>query len=120
MNCSTARLEKLETVAERLRQLDWCIGYELTPEQYIELDDIRTLAYSIRDDDEAICDFEMCDICERPVGLNKKLERVHEFLLIVDEQWRKLQNNGYVERVPELCELVDENLQAAIEESRVE
>jgi hypothetical protein len=63
--CSTARLEKLEAVAERLRQLDWCIGYELTEEQYIELDNIRSLAYSISDDETF--DFEMCDICEEIV-----------------------------------------------------
>lgn len=39
------RNKYLEEVAERLCNIDWCIGYELTIEQLEELDKIRDLAY---------------------------------------------------------------------------
>lgn len=30
---------------DRLVGVDWCIGYEMTTEQMVEFDDIRTRAY---------------------------------------------------------------------------
>lgn len=41
------RAEALEAIAERLRNIDWCIGYELTSEQHAELYDIRSIAWSL-------------------------------------------------------------------------
>jgi len=42
-----ARLLQLEEIAEGLRNLDWCIGYELTEAQHVELDDLRTKAFEL-------------------------------------------------------------------------
>lgn len=39
-----AREEMLERIADGLRRLDWCIGYELTAEQQVLLDDLRGIA----------------------------------------------------------------------------
>jgi hypothetical protein len=36
------RLAALENLVKRLKDIDWCIGYELTEAQMIELDDIRS------------------------------------------------------------------------------
>jgi hypothetical protein len=41
------RLETLERIAEALRELDWCLGYELTESQQIRLDEIRDTAWSL-------------------------------------------------------------------------
>lgn len=37
----------LERIVEGLRNLGWCIGYELTIEQYAELDRFRDLAFTL-------------------------------------------------------------------------
>jgi hypothetical protein len=39
--------EILEGIAEGLRNLDWCIGYELTAEQCVQLDALRDQAFSL-------------------------------------------------------------------------
>lgn len=39
-------IQKLREVQDRLMDLDWTIGYELTPEQYEELDAIRDLCFT--------------------------------------------------------------------------
>ena len=43
-------LVQLRAAAQRLRDIDWCIGYELTDDQMDELDDIRTGCYTHRSD----------------------------------------------------------------------
>ncbi len=44
---SAARLRQLEEIAEGLRNLDWCIGYEFTEAQHVEFDDLRTKAFEL-------------------------------------------------------------------------
>ena len=39
--------ETLLKIAEGLRQLDWCIGYELTEPQHVKLDELRGLAFDL-------------------------------------------------------------------------
>lgn len=41
------RQDALEAIADRIRNIDWCIGYELTSEQHVELDDIRSIAWKL-------------------------------------------------------------------------
>jgi hypothetical protein len=40
-------VEALESVVRRLQALDWCLGYDLTEAQHVELDSIRDAAYRI-------------------------------------------------------------------------
>lgn len=35
-------IERMESLLERLANIDWCIGYSLTDEQLVELDSIRS------------------------------------------------------------------------------
>jgi hypothetical protein len=42
-----AELVRLQCVAQRLVDIDWCVGYELTTEQMEELDEIRTDLYTL-------------------------------------------------------------------------
>jgi len=44
---SATELIQLRAIVQRLRNLDWCIGYALTPDQHEELDNIRTAAYTL-------------------------------------------------------------------------
>jgi hypothetical protein len=43
----TKRRETLEEVAKGLHELDWCIGYELSMSNHLELDRLRELACSL-------------------------------------------------------------------------
>ena len=38
-------IEKLRAIRDRLLELDWCIGYELTEEQHVHLDKTRWMAF---------------------------------------------------------------------------
>ena len=46
-NGSTKRRETLEEIAKGLHELDWCIGYELSMTNHLELDRLRELACSL-------------------------------------------------------------------------
>lgn len=42
-------MSELEGIAKGLRDLDWCIGYALTPEQCVELDKLRDRAFKVKE-----------------------------------------------------------------------
>ncbi len=45
------RLKKAESLLIQLVDIDWCIGYELTMDQYVKLDNIRTEAAILFEND---------------------------------------------------------------------
>lgn len=42
-----AKSPEMAKLLDRLVGVDWCIGYEMTTEQMVEIDDIRTSAYEL-------------------------------------------------------------------------